>query len=150
MRWFVRHYRFRTVVVAAAMLAAMVTARPVPANLAGRIDDVTHTVHNLSITGPGPVTATSESRICVFCHTPHAAEKIPAAPLWNRKLSGATYVPYSSGSMKAVVGQPGGSSRLCLSCHDGTLALGTVHVLNTRENVTIGLTGTGTGGTMPT
>jgi hypothetical protein len=45
--------------------------------------------------------------------------------------------------------QPGGSSKLCLSCHDGTLALGNVNVLNGQANASIAMTGTGPGGTMP-
>ncbi len=117
---------------------------------AARISDVANTKHNLSVTGPGSVRADSESQICVFCHTPHNAENIPAAPLWNRSLSGATYNTYSSNSMDATgLNQPAGSSKLCLSCHDGTLALGTVNVLNGKENVTVPLQGTGAGGTMP-
>ena len=74
--------------------------------------------HNLSVSGPGPVRALSETQVCVFCHTPHNAN--PTAPLWNRQLSGQTYSPYASGSLQATVGQPNGYSRLCLSCHDGT------------------------------
>ena len=43
-------------------------------------------------------------------------------------MSGVTnYIVYSSSTLKAVVGQPNGSSRLCLSCHDGTVALGSVN-----------------------
>jgi len=120
------------------------------AGQAARIPDIANTPHNLSNTGPGPVTALSESRICVFCHTPHNAESAPGAPLWNRQLSGATYSTYSSTSMDAVgLDQPAGSSKLCLSCHDGTLALGTVNVLNGQQNVTIDLQGTAADGTLP-
>ncbi|MCU7855473.1 MAG: hypothetical protein KZQ79_07250, partial [Candidatus Thiodiazotropha sp. (ex Lucinoma borealis)] len=68
---------------------------------AERLSDIRNTKHNLSITGPGPVRAFSESEVCVFCHTPHGAADIPAAPLWNRTLSGATYTPYSSTSIDA-------------------------------------------------
>lgn len=50
----------------------------------------------------------------------------PVAPLWNRALSGATYTPYTSSTLDAAVDQPTGSSKLCLSCHDGTIALGAV------------------------
>jgi predicted CXXCH cytochrome family protein len=42
-------------------------------------------------------------------------------------MSSAAYTPYSSATLKATVGQPTGSSRLCLSCHDGTVALGMVN-----------------------
>jgi hypothetical protein len=112
---------------------------------------VSNTPHNLSVTGPGPVRAVSESQICVFCHTPHAAENIPGAPLWNRTLSGETYTPYTSNSINAddIAATPGGSSKLCLSCHDGTLALGAVNVANGAANVSIPLTGTAADGSMP-
>ncbi|MDH3389653.1 MAG: hypothetical protein OEN02_17340, partial [Gammaproteobacteria bacterium] len=68
---------------------------------AERISDISNTRHNLSTTSPGTVAAVSETQICVFCHTPHQAEAIPNAPLWNRKASGATYTPYTSNSIDA-------------------------------------------------
>jgi hypothetical protein len=116
---------------------------------AARISDVAGTAHNLSVSGPGPVKALTETQICVFCHTPHGAEPI-AAPLWNRELSGATYTPYTSSSINAsdIAATPGGSSKLCLSCHDGTLAIGAVNVANGQVNPTISMTGTGPGGTI--
>lgn len=80
------------------------------------------TKHNLSASGPGPVKATAESRVCIFCHVPHGSRTV--APLWNRHDSTAAYLPYDSPTLKAQVGQPTGSSKLCLSCHDGTIALG--------------------------
>ena len=61
-------------------------------------------------------------QICLPCHTPHNAES-DAAPLWNHELSTANYTLYSSPSMNATVGQPSGASKLCLSCHDGTVAV---------------------------
>lgn len=79
--------------------------------------------HNLSATGHG-INAAQETHICVFCHTPHIAN--PAAPHWNRPSHGAIYKPYNSSTAKASIGQPTGSSKLCLSCHDGTVALGMV------------------------
>jgi predicted CXXCH cytochrome family protein len=82
------------------------------------------TKHNLSVTGPGAVKASSESEICKFCHTPHNSS--PQAPLWNRSSSGVTYTLYSSSTLNAIPGQPDGSSMLCLSCHDGTVALGNI------------------------
>ena len=118
---------------------------------AERISDIANTRHNLSISGSGSVTAVSESQICVFCHTPHHAEAIPNAPLWNRQASGAAYTPYTSDTIDAndIAATPGGSSKLCLSCHDGTIAIGQVNVLNAQSNVTISMTGTGAGGVMP-
>jgi predicted CXXCH cytochrome family protein len=78
--------------------------------------------HNLSVTGPGPVKSTTMTEICVFCHTPHNAN--PGAALWNQTPSTTAYTPYTSTTMNATAGVPTGSSKLCMSCHDGTVALG--------------------------
>lgn len=121
---------------------------------AERVADIRNTKHNFSSTVipvlPEGITrdayATNESQICAFCHTPHGATLAPKTPIWNRKLSGATYIPYSSSSIDATdLGQPGGKSKLCLSCHDGTLALGSVNVLNRVEKPIIDFTGPGVG-----
>ena len=91
---------------------------------------VARSKHDLSVSGTGGFKATSESDICIFCHTPHRATIDSSnPPLWNRSLASVSYIPYSSTTMKATVGQPNGASKLCLSCHDGTIALGLV---NTR------------------
>jgi predicted CXXCH cytochrome family protein len=82
------------------------------------------TPHNLSVSGAGTIHAASEDRICIFCHITHNA--LPIAPLWNRASSGAIYTPYNSSTIVGAPGQPTGSSILCLSCHDGTIALGDV------------------------
>jgi predicted CXXCH cytochrome family protein len=79
--------------------------------------------HNLSASGPG-IKASKETHVCIFCHTPHSGN--PAAPHWNRPSHGAIYTPYHSSTAKASIGQPTGSSKLCLSCHDGTVALGMI------------------------
>ena len=118
-------------------------------------NDVASTLHNLSATGPGTVTASSETQVCVFCHTPHGATEAPAAPLWNRALSAQqTYTTYTSSSLDAEtiagqLAQPAGSSKMCLSCHDGTLAISSVNVLGGQVNVTVPITGAGPGDTMP-
>jgi predicted CXXCH cytochrome family protein len=83
--------------------------------------------HNLSISSPGAIHASTETEICIFCHTPHFATG--EGPLWNHDMSAAVYKPYTSSTLKATVGQPTGASRLCLSCHDGTVALGSVHTV---------------------
>ncbi len=86
--------------------------------------DIVRTKHNLSVTGPGEIKALSETRICVFCHTPHNAK--PLTPLWNRELEPVNYDVYASSTLRASPSQPEGPSRLCLSCHDGILAIGMV------------------------
>ena len=85
---------------------------------------IVFTKHNLSVSGPGSLRASTEADICIFCHAPHNTTGV--GPLWNHALSAATYTPYSSSTLKATVGQPTGASKLCLSCHDGTVALGMV------------------------
>jgi len=85
---------------------------------------IVNTVHNLSVSGPGVSKATSEQEICIFCHTTHNC--VPNAPMWNRKSKGTVYTLYNSSTLDAIPGQPDGSSILCLSCHDGTIALGDV------------------------
>ena len=82
------------------------------------------TKHNLSSGGPGTVKASTEDEICIFCHTAHNTN--PLKPLWNRNDPGANYTIYTSSTLRATPGQPSGSSILCLSCHDGTIALGEV------------------------
>lgn len=90
----------------------------------GQVQSVINSPHNLSASGPGSVRASSEQEVCIFCHAPHNSSKVQ--PLWNRYESTAVYTPYSSSTMNADPGQPTGSSKLCLSCHDGTIALGKV------------------------
>ena len=78
-------------------------------------------------------------QICIFCHTPHNANVVNQSPLWNRKFSEQTFSRYSSATLQIRVNaaartpaqyeagaQPDGSSKLCLSCHDGVSNLGDV------------------------
>jgi hypothetical protein len=64
--------------------------------------------------------AWSGGEICRPCHTPHFAN-VAAGRLWNHALSTATYTMFE--------GEEGTSadldreSRLCMGCHDGTVAL---------------------------
>ena len=85
--------------------------------------------HDLSPTGSGTLKISDPlGRVCVFCHVPHGATVSPLSdtPLWSRTLPSQTYTTYASTTMKLGYSlfQPSGSSRLCLSCHDGTIALG--------------------------
>ncbi|MDP1996127.1 MAG: cytochrome c3 family protein [Gallionella sp.] len=87
----------------------------------------------------GTVVAYSEQwnfrkEICRVCHAPHDKQRnaYQAGLLWNRNLSSATYDTYTF-SEKAGNGdkshtsqaqQPVGRAKMCLSCHDNTVALG--------------------------
>lgn len=94
--------------------------------------------HNLSVSGPGTVRAATETQTCIFCHAPHNAS--PSTPLWNRRAPGSTYTPYASSTAKAFAGQPTGASLACLSCHDGTIALGDVLSRSARIDMAGGTT----------
>jgi predicted CXXCH cytochrome family protein len=94
---------------------------------------VKDSLHNLSSSGPGNVKSASSVPICDFCHISHSADT--SAPLWNRATPSATYIPYASSTAVAQPGQPTGTSLLCLSCHDGTIALG--QVLNRGQPISM-------------
>jgi len=69
------------------------------------------------------------TEICVVCHTPHnavdpTANNLDYAPLWNHEVSSVgTYTLYNSSTLDHTPGQPDGPSKLCLSCHDGSVAV---------------------------
>lgn len=65
----------------------------------------------------------THGNICSGCHIMHHAQLISEAPLWDHELSTMVYQVYSSPTLNATVGQPEGISKLCLSCHDGTIAV---------------------------
>jgi predicted CXXCH cytochrome family protein len=66
----------------------------------------------------------SGGEICIVCHTPHNADTtVTDAPLWNHEVTTATYTLYDSPTLDSTPEQPSGASRLCLSCHDGTVAI---------------------------
>jgi len=83
--------------------------------------DVTSSKHNLGSTGTMTDKSTNEDEVCVFCHTPHAAN--PSVPLWNHTQSAGGWTPYSSSTLQSSPGTPSGISALCLSCHDGSVAV---------------------------
>ncbi len=121
---------------------------------------ILNTKHNLSVTGPGTIRATGEQEVCVFCHIPHNAQ--PGKPLWNRQMPTSSYIMYESEYLKRTnyplpadlgitEGTPGSLSRQCLSCHDGTVAIGSVYLVRGTllGNTLIDMMGVGTGGMMP-
>ena len=66
----------------------------------------------------------SGGQICLVCHTPHnAATGVSDAPLWNHALTSSVFTLYTNTTLDATPNQPTGVSLLCLSCHDGTVAL---------------------------
>jgi len=112
----------RLALVIMRWLAAGALAAPAAAQNQGAT--VINTPHNLSTSGPAVIRAATEEQVCIFCHATHRAS--PVQPLWNRQMSVTAYIPYSSSALDALPGQPTGASKMCLSCHDGTIALGSV------------------------
>lgn len=101
------------------ILTVLLLAGPVSAS-------IRTTRHNLSASGPGDLRSLETSRICVFCHTSHSGNR--QGPLWNRESGPVVYSLYNSSTLHSAPDQPDGASKLCLSCHDGTIALGFVLV----------------------
>ncbi len=125
-------------------LLPLVTVLAISVSLAqaAQVADVAASKHNLSTDYTLNPAGDTTDRVCVFCHTPHGATADGGGgyvtPLWNRTLSAETYTLYNDTttdalkgvSIQATLGQPGGSSKLCLSCHDGTIAIGKVNVFS--------------------
>jgi predicted CXXCH cytochrome family protein len=75
--------------------------------------------HDFSTTG------WAGGQICVACHAPHNNLNTTGL-LWNHAQTTQVYTLYSNPTtMNATLAQPaaGSVSKLCLSCHDGTVAL---------------------------
>jgi predicted CXXCH cytochrome family protein len=107
------------------LLVAIITVAlcTVPVLTGGTKQSVIGSKHDLGTTGTGSVTS-GVSNACIFCHAPHNVMP-ELKPLWNHQLSSQTYTTYTSSSYDAGSQTPSaGSSKLCLSCHDGTVAVG--------------------------
>ena len=69
--------------------------------------------------------------ICVVCHAPHdralAQQRYLNGLLWNHDVTQATFTMYDSSWSSSLKGaqsaQPDGIAKLCLGCHDGTIAV---------------------------
>jgi predicted CXXCH cytochrome family protein len=100
------------------------------------------TVHDLSITGGGVAKAVAadpndadsgQDEICIFCHVPHNSTEDPL--LWNHQRSSASYTVYQNNTLNSSPTDFAGSttdnvSALCLSCHDGTIAINNTTAMN--------------------
>lgn len=89
--------------------------------------------HNLSPSGTGPVKGRLDA--CLYCHVPHSGVQNPNGALWSQTLSGQTYSTYTSTTLHNTTQQPtlGADSSLCLSCHDGTVAVGQTQPFGTIQ-----------------
>lgn len=114
---------------------------------------VVATKHNLSAQSTA-TTKTSNAavqEVCVFCHTPHNAAAAPVytgaqiIPLWNHQTTTATFTVYASSTMEQVMPQPGSGTRACLSCHDGTVGVGSLLNVYGMGATTLAMSGNVTG-----
>lgn len=84
--------------------------------------------------------APAENKMCAVCHATHQASTVPGAPLWSHESTAvAGYTLYSSATFDShggtTITDPGASSKLCLSCHDGTVALENFGGVTTGTNM---------------
>ena len=123
------------IIAAAGCLAAASTSFAAVAagtGVNGSLHDMTKVVS---------ATADKMGRVCVFCHTPHNAIVASSTdagadrlPLWNHNLPSGTFSPYQWASIDnkfgglnggdfTITDPLAGPSRLCMSCHDGSIAI---------------------------
>jgi len=85
---------------------------------------VANTPHNLNTVDVWGVVV-PQNQVCLPCHTPHnakIAEDGSGMALWNHAMTEQTFEMYTTAAGHQG-GQPEGSSKLCLSCHDGATAI---------------------------
>jgi len=101
-----------------ATAAILLAGGNLPAQMASDVMGM----HNLGPGSTSPVTGARPDS-CSYCHAPHSGLN---TGLWNQRLTTQTYTMYSSGTEKNTGLQPmlGSDSNQCLSCHDGTVAVG--------------------------
>ena len=107
-----------------AVAGALVALLPLAAAYAA----ITNSKHDLSAASTAVVKSTGTDQICVFCHTPHKAQSTQV--LWNHSASATASVNWggvtqTSGGTNLPTNISTRSMR-CLSCHDGSVALGDV------------------------
>jgi hypothetical protein len=86
--------------------------------------------HDFS-SGIGENAWNTRQEICRVCHVPHdhgkTAQNYLNGLLWNHNVSTATYTMYSQTWSDTINGtvssQPDGTAKLCLGCHDGSVAI---------------------------
>ncbi|CAB1370352.1 cytochrome c3 family protein [Denitratisoma oestradiolicum] len=101
----------------------------------GSVANTRHNMTQRQSSGGGPSAAIMDpyrndyQEVCVYCHTPHAANTTVALPLWNRTIKVTTYTTYEqlgTSTLTQSVSQPGPNSLACLSCHDGQTAVDSI------------------------
>lgn len=112
------------VIIASMMSYGQSTLGPGKMGISMTSDALPHNFSNASW-NPNEYTSNLCQQICQHCHTPHNAVAGIEAPLWNNQLPTTSYSLYQSinENTKMGVAKIDSSSALCLSCHDGTVAI---------------------------
>lgn len=103
-----------------------------PGSSASTIGSIANTRHNLTVSYNAnrvmmDIARNNYGAICIYCHTPHGANKQIAAPLWNRTINPGNYTLYDKPTtLMRPISMPGPNSLTCLSCHDGTIAIDSI------------------------
>jgi predicted CXXCH cytochrome family protein len=103
------------------MLAACI-ALPL-ASLAQDFSNLMDSRHDLAVYLPPPTSDREDDTRCVFCHLPRG--RALARGVWTEDQPDSLLIyPYERPDIVQVTGKPDGSTLICLSCHDGTIAFG--------------------------
>lgn len=115
-------------VVLAALFAVPAVAR---AQSVG-IRNSAHDLSNTSATSTLKNQDASHNQVCIYCHTPHKAQSaqllwnhsasLSTSWTWGNDLDGNAMTKSSAGTTLPTTLR--GASKRCLSCHDGTVAIG--------------------------
>lgn len=121
-----------TIVLIALLPASSLADSAGPGTQATNQGGVVNTRHNLtqsfsSLAGWMDTARNNYGEVCVYCHTPHGANSTVAAPLWNRTVAATSFTVYNAPTtLGQPIAQPGVSSIICLSCHDGVTAVDSI------------------------
>jgi predicted CXXCH cytochrome family protein len=96
--------------------------------------------HNFSNTSWNPDSYASSfcQQVCQHCHTPHNSLNVVEAPLWNKSIPTTSYTLYQRTGYNTKINATtiDSSSALCLSCHDGTVAVSAYGGQTTKNYLT--------------
>lgn len=123
--------------MARMLLSCLIGMASLVAHAAYPSSGVAGTSHDLSLDGPNTVTAART--VCVMCHAPHSGtiHGTQSIPMWGHTTTSQTFQMYNSTTLTGTTSaQPSGQSLVCLSCHDGTVAMGSMVNTPTDPGVT--------------
>jgi len=127
----------QTVRFAGSLVIALCLAFPVWGKSTNQ--NVAATIHNMSTSAPYLFYKSDNvDEVCVFCHTPHGGSL--TGPLWNHSLPDAgSFTHYNSATLStylvglSVSRNISNESLLCMSCHDGSVAVD--HLINNPNSL---------------